>query len=94
MKAFERRLLKLERMMNGNRRSLQSLTDEELMLRVTSLLKRASGEQLSAHEEAVLNIRLPPSDEFATMTDEELNSRTHQMLAKLLNRNGTRYIRP
>ena len=83
MKAFERRLLKLERLMNGSYPPLQSLSDEELMLRVTSLLKRACAEQLSTWEEATLKIRLPPSNGFTSMTDAELRSRLHKMLGKL-----------
>ncbi|MPY76131.1 MAG: hypothetical protein GEU87_17950 [Alphaproteobacteria bacterium] len=90
MKGLERRLVKLESRSKGTYRPLQSLSDQELDMRISAMIKRACGAQLSPQEEAALAIPVQPSRATTSMTDDELDVHlSHAIAAWLSERSET-----
>lgn len=90
MKGLERRLVKLESRSKGTYRPLQSLSDQELDMRISAMIKRPCGAQLSPEEEAALAIPLQPSRATTSMTDDELDVHlSHAIAAWLSERSET-----
>ena len=90
MKGLERRLLKLESGMSRPDTPLESLSDEELVLRISGMIKRGSGAKLSPQEEAALATPLKGSRPTARMTDEELNTQLSNGLAGWFSERGNK----
>jgi hypothetical protein len=80
MRGLERRLVKLESRSKDTCRLLQSLSDQELDMRISAMIKRACGVQVSPQEEAALAIPLQQSVATKRMTDDELNARLTDLL--------------